>query len=57
VALADLDGYTLDEATRLLKVHKGTAQHKRLRALARLHNRFVRQLTPIVMIAVWVAVE
>lgn len=38
VVLVDLDGYPLDEAARLLGVHKGTAQRNRMRALAKLRE-------------------
>lgn len=45
VVLVDLDGYTLEEAARLLKVHKGTAHRNRLRALNKLRNRLAEPVT------------
>ncbi|MFD9893226.1 RNA polymerase sigma factor [Amycolatopsis sp. NPDC059027] len=39
VMLVDLDGHTLEEAAALLRVHKGTVQRNRERALAKLQGR------------------
>ncbi|MGX1853237.1 RNA polymerase sigma factor [Streptomyces sp. NBC_01456] len=36
VILVDLDGYTLDQAAKIMKVHRGTAARHRARALDRL---------------------
>lgn len=36
VILVDLDGYTIDQAARIMKVHRGTAARHRARALASL---------------------
>ena len=41
VLLVDLDGYSIDEAARLLGVHKGTAQRNRMRALGKLREALV----------------
>ncbi|WP_328491703.1 RNA polymerase sigma factor [Streptomyces sp. NBC_00414] len=39
VILVDLDGHTLDQAARILGVHRGTVARSRSRALDRLRNR------------------
>lgn len=36
VILVDLDGYTIDQAAKIMKVHRGTAARHRARALDRL---------------------
>ncbi|WP_405742783.1 RNA polymerase sigma factor [Streptomyces sp. NBC_01525] len=41
VILVDLDGYTLDQAAKILKVHRGTAARHRARALDRLRAHLV----------------
>ncbi|WP_261950839.1 RNA polymerase sigma factor [Streptomyces nigrescens] len=41
VILVDLDGYTLDQAARIMKVHRGTAARHRARALDRLRAYLV----------------
>ncbi|MBC9728202.1 RNA polymerase sigma factor [Streptomyces sp. TRM68367] len=38
VVLVDLDGYTIDQAARILKVHRGTAARHRARALEKLRS-------------------
>ncbi|MCK7626285.1 RNA polymerase sigma factor [Streptomyces sp. RS10V-4] len=41
VILVDLDGYTLDQAAQIMKVHRGTAARHRARALDRLRAYLV----------------
>ncbi|MFJ9851298.1 RNA polymerase sigma factor [Streptomyces sp. NPDC101150] len=41
VILVDLDGYTIDQAARIMKVHRGTAARHRARALDRLRAHLV----------------
>ncbi|MFI1304645.1 RNA polymerase sigma factor [Streptomyces sioyaensis] len=41
VILVDLDGYTLDQAAKIMKVHRGTAARHRARALDRLRAYLV----------------
>ncbi|MEV6568232.1 RNA polymerase sigma factor [Streptomyces kronopolitis] len=41
VILVDLDGYTLDQAAKIMKVHRGTAARHRARALDRLRALLV----------------
>ncbi|KUL34109.1 RNA polymerase subunit sigma [Streptomyces sp. NRRL F-4489] len=41
VILVDLDGYTLDQAAKIMKVHRGTAARHRARALDRLRGYLV----------------
>ncbi len=41
VILVDLDGYTIDQAARIMKVHRGTAARHRARALDRLRAYLV----------------
>ena len=38
VLLVDLDGYTIDQAADILKVHRGTVSRARARALAALRT-------------------
>jgi RNA polymerase sigma-70 factor (ECF subfamily) len=38
VILVDLDGYTIDQAARIMKVHRGTAARHRARALEKLRS-------------------
>lgn len=38
VILVDLDGYTIDQAARIMKVHRGTAARHRTRALEKLRS-------------------
>ncbi|MET8680086.1 RNA polymerase sigma factor [Streptomyces sp. NPDC004647] len=38
VILVDLDGYTIDQAAKIMKVHRGTAARHRARALDRLRE-------------------
>ncbi|WP_078894163.1 RNA polymerase sigma factor [Streptomyces sp. CT34] len=38
VILVDLDGYTIDQAAKIMKVHRGTAARHRARALDRLRG-------------------
>ncbi|WP_399089368.1 RNA polymerase sigma factor [Streptomyces sp. BBFR2] len=42
VILVDLDGYTLDQAAKIMKVHRGTAARHRARALDRLRAHLVQ---------------
>ncbi|WP_235217411.1 hypothetical protein [Streptomyces noursei] len=37
----DLDGYTIDQAAQIMKVHRGTAARHRARALDRLRAYLV----------------
>ncbi|MFI5524059.1 RNA polymerase sigma factor [Streptomyces platensis] len=41
VILVDLDGYTIDQAAKIMKVHRGTAARHRARALDRLRAYLV----------------
>ncbi|MFE7542158.1 RNA polymerase sigma factor [Streptomyces platensis] len=41
VILVDLDGYTIDQAAKIMKVHRGTAARHRARALDRLRGYLV----------------
>ncbi|MCB5911706.1 RNA polymerase sigma factor [Streptomyces pinistramenti] len=41
VILVDLDGYTIDQAAKIMKVHRGTAARHRARALDRLRAQLV----------------
>lgn len=41
VILVDLDGYTIDEAAKIMKVHRGTAARHRTRALDSLRGMLV----------------
>ncbi|MFG2139432.1 RNA polymerase sigma factor [Streptomyces sp. NPDC048650] len=41
VILVDLDGYTIDQAAEIMKVHRGTAARHRARALDRLRSYLV----------------
>ncbi|MFG2224151.1 RNA polymerase sigma factor [Streptomyces sp. NPDC048644] len=41
VILVDLDGYTIDQAAKIMKVHRGTAARHRARALDRLRAHLV----------------
>ncbi|WP_257981185.1 RNA polymerase sigma factor [Streptomyces sp. CB02959] len=41
VILVDLDGYTIDQAAKIMKVHRGTAARHRARALDRLRTYLV----------------
>ncbi|ARF55845.1 RNA polymerase sigma factor [Streptomyces gilvosporeus] len=41
VILVDLDGYTIDQAAQIMKVHRGTAARHRARALDRLRAHLV----------------
>ncbi|MEV8313933.1 RNA polymerase sigma factor [Streptomyces sp. NPDC059900] len=41
VILVDLDGYTIDEAAKIMKVHRGTAARHRTRALDSLRSMLV----------------
>jgi RNA polymerase sigma factor (sigma-70 family) len=41
VILVDLDGYTLDQAAKIMKVHRGTAARHRSRALDKLRGYLV----------------
>lgn len=48
VILVDLDGYTIDQAARILGVHRGTVARSRDRALKRLRGRLrPPQLAPV----------
>lgn len=40
--LMDLDGYTLDQAARIMRVHRGTAARHRTRALGALRAELTR---------------
>ncbi|MEW2546816.1 RNA polymerase sigma factor [Streptomyces sp. NPDC047002] len=42
VILVDLDGYTLDQAARIMRVHRGTAARHRTRALGALRAELTR---------------
>ncbi|WP_329458099.1 RNA polymerase sigma factor [Streptomyces sp. NBC_01497] len=42
VILMDLDGYTLDQAARIMRVHRGTAARHRTRALGALRAELTR---------------
>lgn len=43
VILVDLDGYTIDQAAKIMKVHRGTAARHRARALDSLRAMLVEQ--------------
>ncbi len=45
VLLVDLDGYTLDEAAVVLRVHRGTVARSRERALSRLREALAAERT------------